>query len=208
MPVLPVTFQRKSRASAAVDLTGRWGVRVTGFGDVIGCVVDIMQSGGSLHVVGQCSTTGAVELAGTVDAATGRVAVVGHGGPCSTITVDGTAAADGQSIGGTVSCMVGTASLGGLFTASHCGNGILDSGEECDDGNVFDGDCCSSVCRFEASGSACPDDNSPCTTDVCDGRGQEQAGQQQGTCRGEAKEKRWTFKWKAREETSNHGLEV
>ena len=159
------------RASAAVDLTGRWGVRVTGFGDVIGCVVDIMQSGGSLHVVGQCSTTGAVELAGTVDPATGRVAVVGHGGPCSTITVDGTAAADGQSIGGTVSCMVGTASLGGLFTASHCGNGILDSGEECDDGNVFDGDCCSSVCRFEASGGACPDDNSPCTTDNCDGRG-------------------------------------
>jgi len=144
---------------------------VTGFGDVIGCVVDITQRSGSLYVVGQCRTADAVELAGTVDPATGRVAVVGHGGPCSTITVDGTAAADGQSIGGTVSCMVGSASFGGVFTASHCGNGILDPGEECDDGNVFDGDCCSSACLFEASGSACPDDDSPCTTDVCDGRG-------------------------------------
>jgi len=38
----------------------------------------------------------------------GRVAVVGHGGPCSTITVDGTAAADGQSIGGTGHPTVGT----------------------------------------------------------------------------------------------------
>ena len=47
------------RASASVDLTGRWGVRVTGFGDVIGCVVDITQRSGSLYVVGECSTRGA-----------------------------------------------------------------------------------------------------------------------------------------------------
>jgi cysteine-rich repeat protein len=30
-----------------------------------------------------------------------------------------------------------------------CGNGTLDVGEECDDGNTLDGDCCSATCRDE-----------------------------------------------------------
>jgi cysteine-rich repeat protein len=33
--------------------------------------------------------------------------------------------------------------------ASRCGDGILDPGEECDDGNLTDGDGCSAVCRLE-----------------------------------------------------------
>src|SRR3989454_3076688 len=31
---------------------------------------------------------------------------------------------------------------------SVCGNGFLDPGEQCDDGNTLDGDCCSSTCQF------------------------------------------------------------
>src|SRR5262245_43202792 len=31
----------------------------------------------------------------------------------------------------------------------RCGNGVLDPGEECDDGNDRDGDCCSATCRAE-----------------------------------------------------------
>jgi len=30
-----------------------------------------------------------------------------------------------------------------------CGNSIVESGESCDDGNLFDGDCCSSTCQVE-----------------------------------------------------------
>ncbi|HEY2387339.1 MAG TPA: hypothetical protein VGK30_10280 [Candidatus Binatia bacterium] len=52
-----------------------------------------------------------------------------------------------------------------------CGNGTVDSGELCDDGNTLDGDCCSSTCQFEASGSFCPADYDFCTSDVCDGAG-------------------------------------
>jgi cysteine-rich repeat protein len=52
-----------------------------------------------------------------------------------------------------------------------CGNGILDPGEQCDDGNNVDGDCCSSTCQFEASGNACASDGNPCTNDVCNGAG-------------------------------------
>jgi cysteine-rich repeat protein len=44
-----------------------------------------------------------------------------------------------------------------------CGNGELDDGEECDDENRRDGDCCSAACRFEALGASCAD------ADLCDG---------------------------------------
>jgi cysteine-rich repeat protein len=30
-----------------------------------------------------------------------------------------------------------------------CGNGIIEAGEECDDGNTLDGDCCSATCQDE-----------------------------------------------------------
>jgi cysteine-rich repeat protein len=43
-----------------------------------------------------------------------------------------------------------------------CGDGNLDSGEECDDGNRRDGDCCSAACRFDAVGASCAD------ADLCD----------------------------------------
>jgi cysteine-rich repeat protein len=47
----------------------------------------------------------------------------------------------------------------------------LDPGEECDDGNIMDGDCCSANCTFEPVGSPC-DDGEFCTVDdTCDGEG-------------------------------------
>jgi cysteine-rich repeat protein len=56
--------------------------------------------------------------------------------------------------------------------AATCGDGVLEPpDEQCDDGNVVDGDCCSSTCQFEIVGTSCPDDTNPCTTDLCDGGG-------------------------------------
>ncbi len=52
-----------------------------------------------------------------------------------------------------------------------CGDGALDAGEECDDGNRADGDCCSASCTFEPYGSTCAADGNDCTDDVCDGAG-------------------------------------
>jgi len=52
-----------------------------------------------------------------------------------------------------------------------CGNGIVEAGEQCDDGNTLDGDCCSSTCQNEPSGQPCPDDGNVCTDDVCDASG-------------------------------------
>jgi uncharacterized delta-60 repeat protein len=52
-----------------------------------------------------------------------------------------------------------------------CGNGTLEPDEQCDDGNLANGDCCSSTCQFEAAGGACADEGNACTSDTCDGAG-------------------------------------
>ncbi len=52
-----------------------------------------------------------------------------------------------------------------------CGNGTVEYGEICDDGNVANGDCCSSTCTFEADGAPCWEDGVGCTVDECDSVG-------------------------------------
>ncbi len=51
------------------------------------------------------------------------------------------------------------------------GDGILQIGEECDDGNLVAGDCCAPDGTVEAGGASCASDGNPCTDDVCDGAG-------------------------------------
>jgi fibro-slime domain-containing protein len=51
-----------------------------------------------------------------------------------------------------------------------CGNGTLDNGEECDDGNNVSGDGCSMTCRQE-TGFVCPTPGSPCVSTVACGDG-------------------------------------
>src|SRR5206468_2571053 len=72
-----------------------------------------------------------------------------------------------------------------------CGNGLIDAGEQCDDGatNGTAGSCCSATCTFKASGTACSDDGNPCTTDTCDGSSnicQHPAGNAGTVCRASA----------------------
>lgn len=63
----------------------------------------------------------------------------------------------------------------GAFTLTSyrftCGDGALEPGEDCDDGNTESGDCCSATCQAEAASAPC-DDGDACTlVDQCDGRG-------------------------------------
>ncbi len=54
--------------------------------------------------------------------------------------------------------------------ATLCGNGVLDPGEQCDDGNTNNGDGCSATCQIEA-GWNCPTPGQlciPCGTNACD----------------------------------------
>ncbi|MBI5503451.1 MAG: hypothetical protein HY899_01510 [Deltaproteobacteria bacterium] len=52
-----------------------------------------------------------------------------------------------------------------------CGNNVVDAGEQCDDGNQYDGDCCNAGCEYEAADSLCDADANACTIDQCDGLG-------------------------------------
>src|SRR5262249_12478238 len=128
-------------------------------------------------------------------------------GSCGHAFVSGPAAAHGPSrpgdgsswFFGSTPTTAGCHATGSVFTGtSPCGNGVLDFGEQCDDGNRVDGDCCSSHCRLDPDGAACGepcrvgascaagactggtpalagttcDDHDACTTvDACDGAG-------------------------------------
>lgn len=77
------------------------------------------------------------------------------------------AVAAGVTLGAPPVPYVGTAVSGVLVAGpSTCGDGNHDAGEECDDGNTLNGDCCSSTCALD---TVCTDGN-PCTDgDTCAG---------------------------------------
>lgn len=53
------------------------------------------------------------------------------------------------------------------YGVAACGNGLLEGGEDCDDGNVADGDCCSSTCTAIPDGTLCTSDSIGCTVQAC-----------------------------------------
>jgi MYXO-CTERM domain-containing protein len=57
--------------------------------------------------------------------------------------------------------------------SEFCGNGIVEAGELCDDGNNDDTDCCSSDCKSQkTAGTTCRGVAGPCdVAEVCDGSG-------------------------------------
>jgi ribosomal protein S18 len=95
-------------------------------------------------------------------------------------TISGIAAPDFASFTGGFDCP--SRGVSGGFNASHCGNGQIDEGESCDDGNRSNGDCCSASCGLYAQGAACSDDGSPCTSDTCNATGQCEHVNRTGTC--------------------------
>lgn len=52
-------------------------------------------------------------------------------------------------------------------TGPVCGDGVREGDEQCDDGNVANGDCCSSACVLDAPGMPCNDGNLCTTGDTC-----------------------------------------
>jgi cysteine-rich repeat protein len=58
-----------------------------------------------------------------------------------------------------------------VFRRILCGDATVDAGEQCDDGNASDGDCCTAACLVDATGTPCLDDGNSCTAEACDAGG-------------------------------------
>ncbi len=61
----------------------------------------------------------------------------------------------------------GTQDSGQAGPGPLCGNGSIDVGEECDDGNAVAVDGCTADCRYSCHANSDCDDKDPCTTDSC-----------------------------------------
>jgi cysteine-rich repeat protein len=127
----------------------------------------------------------------SADASTGSVAVCGDGlvvgteqcddgnldaGDCCSSTCtfeanespcdDGRACSVGEFCNGVGTCVV-------FDSGCSCGNGVVEEelGEQCDDGDVEDDDCCSSACQIETAGAACEDGDGCTIGETCSAAG-------------------------------------
>jgi hypothetical protein len=171
-------------ASAQIDVSGRWHLMMeSGFGPFERSL-SIVQSGSVLAVSQPSPYTG-----GTIDPATGAFRIDGSGqccdffgsGGCVTVAwfIDGVAAADGATFTGTYeesvqptrSCLTLSGTILGERLVDTCGNGVVDTGEQCDVG-VAGGACCTAFCTFEPADRFCGSSGDPCSSGGrCDGAG-------------------------------------
>ena len=66
----------------------------------------------------------------------------------------------GDVVSAQIRSTVATASC--LTPAGDCGNGVVEAGEQCDDGNLVAGDGCSASCRLEVCGNGIRDAGEQC----------------------------------------------
>ncbi len=165
------------RAGAAVD--SGTGTRVL--------VRDYLAAGARARLSGEgaCGTLWIVGSGAAAFSPTGAAIDFDHGGPSARARIEGQFFTPGRIVMAQHNDYVGrfwadridgrtadqvTRTLADCH-APRCGDGTLDAGEACDDGNNLDGDCCSAFCEVLAEGTAC-DDGSFCTaTDRCDATG-------------------------------------
>jgi len=160
-------------AVAAVDLTGNFKViaHESVFMVDATCSIDFVQTGMVLSATGSCDITGALTLSGTIDPGTGVFSVAGSAAVLCPMLALSATAADSSNFSGSFACSGGPFPLAGTVVGSRCGNGMIDPGETCDDGNNVSGDCCSATCQKDPPGAPCTNDFNQCTDDVCDAGG-------------------------------------
>ena len=159
-------------ALAGINASGPWAVII----DIsppttISCTIDMTQAGMTLLASSSCPVIGVVQLAGTIDSTTGAFTLSGFDPTfCGDTTLSGTVAPDARTFTASLTCKPAFP-LPFDVTGSRCGNGVLDPGEVCDDGNQLDGDCCSATCDPRApEGTSCGF-TSDCAAQQCDSRG-------------------------------------
>jgi cysteine-rich repeat protein len=149
--------------SAAVDLNGDWYSTADPFSPAT--LVHVTQTGSTLQV--------GLAGMGTIDSATGAFMLTFQGSPPQQCGAQFQGQADpaGNTFLGTGSIFFTPPDCHSIFCAcsgstpaelrgsrSPCGNGVIDAGEECDDGNLGRaGDCCALGCTLRPDGASCSD---------------------------------------------------
>ena len=110
---------------------------------------------------------------GCVKVATGQSPTDGDGG----LAAQGGAGGDDAGGASGTTDAAPDAALLEVAPPSVCGNGIIEIGEECDDGNTISGDGCSSTCFIEPH-YTCPVAAKPCVHDVICGDGRIEGSEQ------------------------------
>jgi len=106
-------------------------------------------NGGTGGATGGSSTAGSTGAGGTAGrGGAGGVAGTGAGGTGGVISIGGS---------------------GGSAATGTCGDGVITSGEVCDDGNTAGGDGCAADCRSATAGYVCPVPGRPCFPRCGDG---------------------------------------
>jgi len=170
-------------AHATINMTGRWVVDGTGDFGTFSDVWIFAQVGTALTQTPPSSGQPGPRT-GVIDSTTGAFTVsdplacqspLGH----TSCGVSGTVAPDGSTFTGTESCEASTIracfgpanfTLMGFHAPPTCGNGVVDPGEQCDDGTNLPGGCCNAACRFVANGTPCGLSNC-IASNACDGAG-------------------------------------
>ena len=185
-----------SDATAQIDASGPWLVHTTVL-EVDATFSDPEQwTQIGTALTSQLNNPSCV-MTGTIDTSTGQFEQSGCPSTyvlCAGMPMErsGTVAADGRTFTGSGTfCSQGPPShpcycYSIELTGSRCGNGVVDSGEECDDGNGDNLDGCSDACTVEqcftctgepsdctpvSPGAACDDGDFCTTADQCDGAG-------------------------------------
>jgi cysteine-rich repeat protein len=157
------------RVNAAIDAGGTWYAEFQGF--PVSCTVQAAQGAATLDMSGDCLFF-SFQAGGTFDSASGSFLLTGDIGgpfaPCPDLVMNGTVAPDGASFTTSFDCS--SIPPIGPLVGTRCGNGVLDAGESCDDGNRSDGDCCTSSCAAAPAGISCAVDTQ-CDDSTCDGAG-------------------------------------
>jgi cysteine-rich repeat protein len=159
--------------AAGVDLDGPWRLTVQPI--IVSpffCPAEIVQSGTALSLDAP-SCLFPLSASGTIDPMTGAFSGSGTTGSafCPTISISGNGTPESDAFFGSFTCSGGPFPFDGTFSGSRCGNGELDPGEQCDDGDVLDGDCCNYACELSPNRTPCGPSHDACVTGKCDGAG-------------------------------------
>ncbi len=173
-------------ANATINASGLWFTTLSTLSPpiVVSCTLGLTQTGSMLATSSPPCSVLSLQLAGTIDSTSGAFTMSGSDQSfCgSAVTLSGTVAPDGRAFTAVAQCGISTFPYPINVTGSRCGNGALDPGEVCDDGNQFDFDCCSASCDSVApEGTPCGF-SGPCTSATCNGSGSCQTVPIDGPC--------------------------